>query len=83
MWRSITRARDLPPQQKTICSMAIDNRQRLRPPLSPDYFGNSVDIIEATATAGELLARGLGWGAWLIHQAVAEHTDKAVREAMT
>ncbi|RZS05019.1 hypothetical protein BHM03_00035446 [Ensete ventricosum] len=42
-----------------------------------------MDIIEATATAGELLARGLGWGAWLIHQAVAEHTDKAVREAMT
>ncbi|RRT56632.1 hypothetical protein B296_00029604 [Ensete ventricosum] len=73
VWRSITRARDLPPQQKTICSMAIDNRQRLRPPLSQDYFGNSVDIIEATATAGELLARGLGWGAWLIHQALSGH----------
>ncbi|CAL9091900.1 unnamed protein product [Musa textilis] len=83
VWRSITRARDHPPQQKTSCSLAIDNRHRLRPPLSPDYFGNTVDIIEATATAGELLARGLGWGAWLIHQAVAEHTDRAVREAMT
>ncbi|KAJ1700055.1 hypothetical protein LUZ63_008567 [Rhynchospora breviuscula] len=42
MWRSITRARCCPPDQKTSCQLVIQNRTRLRPPLSPNYFGNSL-----------------------------------------
>ncbi|ONK81082.1 uncharacterized protein A4U43_C01F25020 [Asparagus officinalis] len=80
MWRSITRARGLPPYQKTSCRLAIQNRSRLQPPLSPDYFGNSIYAIAATTTVGELMAHGLGWAALLVHQSVRSHTDDAIRE---
>ncbi|XP_072965032.1 protein ENHANCED PSEUDOMONAS SUSCEPTIBILITY 1-like [Typha angustifolia] len=79
MWRSITRARRLPPEQNTTCRLAIENRPRLRPPLSPNYFGASNYAISATVTAAELLAHGLGWSARLINKAVAEHTDEEIR----
>jgi len=79
LWRSITRARGLSPDQKTSCRLAIQNRARLQPPLSPDYFGNSIYAMATTTTAGELMAHGLGWAALLLHQSVATHNDNAIR----
>ena len=35
--------------------------------------------MRAETTAGELLEQNLGWAAWLLHQAVINHTDKSVR----
>ncbi|KAG6491685.1 hypothetical protein ZIOFF_046621 [Zingiber officinale] len=81
LWRCITRARGLPAKQTTNCRVACQNRERLRPPLSPEYFGNSIHAQMATATAGELLARDLGWAARLVHQAIAAHTDGSIRKA--
>ncbi|CAL9211612.1 unnamed protein product, partial [Musa hybrid cultivar] len=80
LWRCITRARGLPAEQTTHCRVATQNRARLQPPMSPDYFGNSIYPLPAAATAGELLAHGLGWAARLIHETVAGHTDTAIRE---
>lgn len=80
VWRSITRVRHLPPDQKTSCRLASQNRARLQPPLSPDYFGNSIYPLAATTTAGELMSHGFGWAALLVHQAVQAHTDSAIRE---
>ena len=40
VWRSITRARRLPHDQKTSCKLAIGSRTRLEPPLPQEYFGN-------------------------------------------
>ncbi|OAY66418.1 putative acetyltransferase [Ananas comosus] len=79
LWRAVTRARGLAPGQATSCRVAIENRARLRPPLAKEYFGNSIYPIAAPATAGELLAQGIGWGAALVNRAVAEHTDAAIR----
>ncbi|KAF8404992.1 hypothetical protein HHK36_009887 [Tetracentron sinense] len=79
VWRSVIRARRFPSDQKTSCKLAINNRPRLNPPLSPDYFGNSIQTVDGTTTAGELLDHGLGWAAWLLHQAVANHTDSNIR----
>ncbi|KAK1275329.1 hypothetical protein QJS04_geneDACA001570 [Acorus gramineus] len=59
-WICITRARRLPPNQKTEFRLSVDNRPRLRPRLSPDYFGNAVSSTVVTATAGSFL--NLGWG---------------------
>ncbi|KAE9454104.1 hypothetical protein C3L33_13997, partial [Rhododendron williamsianum] len=50
------------------------------PPLPSEYFGNSVQILGAKAPAGELLDRGYGWAAWLLHETVAGHSDAAARE---
>ncbi|ONK81078.1 uncharacterized protein A4U43_C01F24980 [Asparagus officinalis] len=80
VWRSITRARGLLANQKTSCRLAIQGRARLRPPLSPNYFGNSIYAVAATTTAGELMAHGLGWAALLVHQSVKSHTDNTIRE---
>ena len=79
LWRSITRVRSLPDEQETSCRLAINNRTRLDPPLPENYFGNSIQTVRGVATAGELLQHDLGWAAWLLHQAVVGHTDKAVR----
>ncbi|KAJ3708998.1 hypothetical protein LUZ61_012703 [Rhynchospora tenuis] len=80
MWRCITRARCTPQEQTTGCKLAIQNRIRLQPPLMPNYFGNSINAIRTTTTAGELLDNNLGWAAWLVHQLVNDHTDCAIRD---
>ncbi|MBA0747228.1 hypothetical protein Gogos_004156 [Gossypium gossypioides] len=35
--------------------------------------------LTAVTTAGELLEHGLGWAAWKLNQAVANHRDKSIR----
>ncbi|CAL8101837.1 unnamed protein product [Prunus armeniaca] len=81
MWRSITRARGLPRDQGTSCRLAANLRGRLEPPLSGDYFGNSIHPIRSEIVpAGELLEHGLGWAAWKLHEAVVNHNDKWIRE---
>ncbi|XP_020595237.1 uncharacterized acetyltransferase At3g50280-like [Phalaenopsis equestris] len=79
IWRAISRARRFPAEQLTTCRLAIQNRGRLRPPQSPEYFGNSIYAVEATAAAGELEANGLGWAARELNGAVNGHTDEAIR----
>lgn len=80
VWRAITRVRRLPTDQKTTCSMSIQNRTRLQQPLSSNYFGNSIDMISTTVTAGKLLAHGLGWAALQLNQIVRGHTSDVIRE---
>ncbi|BBG95216.1 HXXXD-type acyl-transferase family protein, partial [Prunus dulcis] len=61
--------------------LAANNRGRLEPPLSGDYFGNSIHPIRSEIVpAGELLEHGLGWAAWKLHEAVVNHNDKLIRE---
>ncbi|KAG0458061.1 hypothetical protein HPP92_023218 [Vanilla planifolia] len=82
MWRAVTRARGFRGEQKTSCRLAIQNRGRLKPPQSPDYFGNSINVVMATATAGDLEAKGLGWAATKLNRAVTGYTDAVIREKM-
>ena len=79
VWRSITRLRNLPPEQVTSCRLAANNRSRLDPPISENYFGNVIYPIRAFTTAGELLEHDLGWAAWKVHEAVVNHNDKTIR----
>ncbi|OMO82637.1 Transferase [Corchorus capsularis] len=80
LWRSITKARGFHSDRITNCKLAIDNRSRLEPTLSKDFFGNLYQTVKAVATAGELLEHNLGWAAWKLHQAEVNHTDKSVHE---
>lgn len=79
VWRSITRARHLGGDQKTLCSMDANLRQRLDPPLPQSYFGNSIWVAKAAATADEVLEHSLGWTAEVLQKAVLELTDKRVQ----
>ncbi|XP_020208929.1 uncharacterized acetyltransferase At3g50280 [Cajanus cajan] len=78
VWRSITRARSVPYEERTSCKMAINNRSRMEPPLAEEYFGNSIHAVSAETTTGELLEKDLGWAAWKLHLAVANHNNGVV-----
>ncbi|XAR64053.1 Quinate O-hydroxycinnamoyltransferase [Bertholletia excelsa] len=80
MWRCVTRVRRFPYDQQTSCRLAINNRSRLVPPLPAEYFGNCIQTVKGTVAAGELLAHNLGWAAALLHRAVVEHNDMAIRQ---
>ncbi|KAJ3703310.1 hypothetical protein LUZ61_007015 [Rhynchospora tenuis] len=80
LWRCIIRARCLPIEQNTTCRFPIENRTRLQPPLSPNYFGNSLYFPGTTTTVGELLDNNLGWASWLVHEVISNHTDSAIRD---
>ncbi|XP_076884132.1 putative acetyltransferase At3g50280 [Bidens hawaiensis] len=80
VWRCMTRARRLLPEQETTCGMAADNRKRLSPPLPETYFGTSLHSVKATTTAGKLLHHSNAWAAWRLHQSVVNHDDKVVQE---
>ncbi|PRQ27732.1 putative shikimate O-hydroxycinnamoyltransferase [Rosa chinensis] len=80
LWRTITRARLLPPDQETSCRLAANNRARLDPPLPPNYFGNAIYPVKSELiNAGELLDHGLGWAAWKLHQAVVNLNDQVLK----
>ncbi|CAJ1973403.1 unnamed protein product [Sphenostylis stenocarpa] len=78
VWRSITRARSPPNEQKTSCRLAANCRSRMEPTLPEEYFGNCLHAVEAETTTGELLENGIGWAAWKLHVAVANLNDRVV-----
>lgn len=47
-----------------------------------EYFGNLVQIVTATTKAGELIERGPGWGAWLLNQVIASHSDAILHSSV-
>jgi hypothetical protein len=51
----------------------------LIPPLPFSYFGNAVQSINTTVTAGELLAADISSAASLLHQIIWRHTDAHIR----
>ncbi|OVA15857.1 Transferase [Macleaya cordata] len=79
IWVAFMRARHSDPNKETSYWLAIGNRARLNPPLPEAYFGNSVQPRFVSTTAGELLERGLGWGASLLNQMVVSHDEVAIK----
>ncbi|XP_014500364.1 uncharacterized acetyltransferase At3g50280-like [Vigna radiata var. radiata] len=82
VWRSITRARSPPSDQKTTFRLAADCRSRMKPPLAEEYFGNCLHVVSAEATTKELLKNGIGWAARKLHVAVTDLNDRVVLESM-
>ncbi|XP_026392609.1 protein ENHANCED PSEUDOMONAS SUSCEPTIBILTY 1-like [Papaver somniferum] len=79
VWRSMTRARHFTSDRKTECRLVSDNRLRMNPPISENYFGNCARTVCGSTTVGELLEHGIGWAAMLLHEAVMEYTDEKIR----
>ncbi|WJX35200.1 hypothetical protein P8452_23224 [Trifolium repens] len=82
VWRCVTRARQLPNNQKTSCKLAINNRSRMEPPLPKEYFGNAVDVVSVETSVEELLKNNLGWAAMKVNEIVVNHDDKEVRKML-
>ncbi|KNA13702.1 hypothetical protein SOVF_114350 [Spinacia oleracea] len=79
VWKSITRVRCLSGDEKITCTMDANLRQRIDPQLPQGYFGNSIWVAKATATADQVNEHSLGWVAELLQKAVMELTDKTVK----
>lgn len=83
IWLAVTRARKrLAPDATTTFRMAVNCRHRLRPAVSPAYFGNAIQSAVTTATVSELLARNdLRWAAGKLNASIAAYGDGAIRRA--
>ncbi|KAI3943600.1 hypothetical protein MKX01_039228 [Papaver californicum] len=80
VWRSVTRVLGVHEEQETACRLLVNDRLRLSPHLSINYFGCSAGSVAGITKSGELLGDDLGWAAWLLHEAVASRTDDRVRQ---
>lgn len=80
LWRCVTRARGLTEDQVTSCCMPANNRSRLVPPLSDNYFGNCIQILRTFTTASKLLANDFEWAALQLNKTIIKHDDKSARE---
>ncbi|XP_074291119.1 uncharacterized protein LOC141617886 [Silene latifolia] len=80
IWRSITRAINLDPQLDTYCGFITNTRPRFNPPLNKNYYGNLIARQQSVCKVGELLDKGVGQAAMLVHQVVVSLDDKKVRD---
>ncbi|KAB2596268.1 acetyltransferase [Pyrus ussuriensis x Pyrus communis] len=79
LWRSVTRARNLPSSQTTTFRMAVNCRHRLEPKLDAFYFGNAIQSIPTYATAEEVLSHDTKWCAEQLNKSVKAHDNNSVR----
>jgi hypothetical protein len=80
LWRAVSRARLLPPEQETPYALIMGCRGRMRS-IPPGYVGNAIVIrMIKGCTVGEILDKGLGWTAWQLNRAVASFDEAATRE---
>ncbi|KQJ91282.1 putrescine hydroxycinnamoyltransferase 3 [Brachypodium distachyon] len=69
LWRAMTRARGLGPEESSAIRLSVDGRHRLGKPA--EYFGNMVLWAFPRSTVGDLLNRPLKHAAQVIHDEVA------------
>ncbi|KAF7060344.1 hypothetical protein CFC21_067140 [Triticum aestivum] len=69
LWRTMTRARDLSPEETSKIRLSVDGRHRLGQPA--EHFGNMVLWAFPRSTVGDLLNRPLKHAAQVIHDEVA------------
>ncbi|PKU62909.1 hydroxycinnamoyltransferase 1 [Dendrobium catenatum] len=82
IWRCVSIARDLPPNQTSKMYIATDGRQRLRPPLPAGYFGNVIFTTTPLAASEELTEGGLASTAARIQSALSRMDDEYLRSAL-
>nr|DAD43065.1 TPA_asm: hypothetical protein HUJ06_001295 [Nelumbo nucifera] len=79
MWKKITQARGLAPDEYTQVRVAVNGRARMKPPVPMEYFGNLVLWAYPRLTAKELLSESHAHIAKSIHEAVAKVDNEYFR----
>jgi hypothetical protein len=83
VWRCVSEARELLPEQDTKLYIATDGRSRLKPQLPEGYFGNVIFTTTPIARAAELQGpSGASAGAARIRAALARMDDEYLRSAL-
>lgn len=80
IWRHVSLARDLKPDDYTVFTVFIDCRKRVDPPMPEAYFGNLIHAIFTVTAVGLLSAHPPEFSASLIQNAILAHDAKAIDE---
>ncbi|MED6171275.1 hypothetical protein PIB30_039265 [Stylosanthes scabra] len=80
VWRHITHARNLKPEDYTVFTVFVDCRKRIDPPMPEAYFGNLIQAIFTVTAAGLLSAHPSQFGASMVQKAIEAHNAKAIDE---
>ena len=80
IWRHVSIARNLKPEDYTVFTVFADCRKRVDPPMPETYFGNLIQAIFTVTASGLLLTHPAQFGASLIQKAIEEHNAKAIDE---
>ncbi|KAK9914291.1 hypothetical protein M0R45_038077 [Rubus argutus] len=78
IWRHVTKARNLKPEDYTVFTVFADCRKRVDPPMPESYFGNLIQAIFTATAAGLLSANPPEFGASVIQKAIESHDAKAI-----
>ncbi|CAA3002534.1 spermidine hydroxycinnamoyl transferase-like [Olea europaea subsp. europaea] len=79
IWRCTSKARRHVAEQPTSLHFVADFRNKLRPSLPKNFFGNALIRVEAADNSGNLLSTPIGSAARKIRAAVEKVTDETVR----
>lgn len=82
IWRCTCKARCIPPDQQSKLHIAVNTRQRSRPPLPATYFGCPQGTAAPIGTVGDLVERPLKYAVGMIHDAVARVVGEYVKSAL-
>lgn len=78
IWRHVTQARNLKPEDITVFTVFADCRKRVDPPMPESYFGNLIQAIFTGTAAGLLLMNPAEFGAGVIQKAIVSHNAAAI-----
>lgn len=82
MWRAVTRSRFVHPEESTICSVAVEIRGRMHPPLPPAYFGNATYFSLSHQTVSGVVGASLGDVARAVRTSIDAVDSDHVKSAM-
>ncbi|KAF5451197.1 hypothetical protein F2P56_031480 [Juglans regia] len=80
IWRHVTHARELKPEDYTVFTVFADCRKRVDPPMPESYFGNLIQAVFTVTAAGLLSVNPPEFGASMIQKAIEMHNAKAIEE---
>eukprot|EP00253_Pinus_taeda_P028040 PITA_28040 len=82
IWRCVCKAGNLREDEESKMYVPIDSRNRLVPPLPPNYFGNAIFIASPMALVGDLISKPLYYAASIIHEGLVRMDDEYLRSAL-
>ncbi|XP_061364493.1 BAHD acyltransferase DCR-like [Gastrolobium bilobum] len=80
IWRYVSHARNLKPEDHTVFTVFADCRKRVDPPMPETYFGNLIQAIFTVTAVGLLWAQPPQFGASMIQKAIEGHNAKVIDE---
>ncbi|KAL9225328.1 hypothetical protein vseg_001270 [Gypsophila vaccaria] len=80
IWRAVTAARGLKPQEPTVFTIFVDCRKRVSPPVPESYFGNLIQAVFTGTAAGMVTGNPPEFAANMIQAAIRSHDAATIEK---